>query len=258
MTPPSLLDLQFAVKRALLQHTDTQACAAAAAASVVPAAMVNVHRNTLIGNLAGALRLSFPAVQRLVGAEFFEGAARIFAREQLPRCADLNAYGAGFPRFLQGFQPAAALAYLPDVARLEWAVNRALHAPDAPALEMSRLAAVAERDHDRLRFVPHPSISMLRSAFPVDAIWDAVLRQDDAAMAAIDPSGPPVYLMVERVAEDVDVQRCECSEWGFAAALLEGQPLGAALANVAVRDAPALLAGHLSAGRCIGFHLDAA
>jgi hypothetical protein len=37
------------------------------------------------------LRLSFPAVHRLVGANFFEGAAQIFARDQAPRCAELNA-----------------------------------------------------------------------------------------------------------------------------------------------------------------------
>ena len=50
------------------------------------------------------------------------------------RVADL------FPEFLARFPPAASLAYIADVARLEWAVNRALHAPDAAPLDVARLA----------------------------------------------------------------------------------------------------------------------
>jgi hypothetical protein len=85
-----------------------------------------------------------------------------------------------------------SLAYLADVARLEWAVNRALHAPDAQPLDASTLATVAPSDHERVCFVALPSVSMLRSSFPVDAIWGAVLQQDEAAMAAIDLGGEPV------------------------------------------------------------------
>jgi len=41
--------------------------------------------------------------------------------------------------------------------------------------------------------VPHPSVALVAADHPVDAIWRAVLSQDDAAMAAINlttgPSG---------------------------------------------------------------------
>jgi hypothetical protein len=161
---------------------------------LAPAQRLSIHRNTIVATLANALRISFPAVHRLVGADFFEGAAQIFAREQAPSCADLNAYGAGFPDFLQRFEPAATLAYLADVARLEWAVNRALHAPDADSLTVERLA-IAPADHDQMCFVAHPSLSTLRSDFPVDS-WRAVLQQDDAAMAAIVLVSGPVCLLV--------------------------------------------------------------
>ena len=43
-----------------------------------------------------------------------------------PRTAWLDAYGTEFPEFLEHFEPAASLAYLPDVARLERAVGRAM------------------------------------------------------------------------------------------------------------------------------------
>lgn len=48
------------------------------------------------------------------------------------------------------------LTYLSDVARLEWTVNRALHAADAQELDPSGLAALAPADQDHLSLVAHP------------------------------------------------------------------------------------------------------
>lgn len=251
---PSLHDVQNAMHRSLLQDAGDDASADIVSAGLSPRRRLSIYRNTMLGTLANALRLSFPAVHRLVGADFFDGAAQVFARGQPPRCADLNAYGAEFADFLQRFEPAATLGYLADVARLEWAVNRALHAPDASALDPSTLASVAPCDHDRVCFVAHPSISLLRSQFPIDTIWRAVLQHDDAAMVALDLRDP-VYLLVERLADKLDVVRLGDGEWHFALALLGGQPLGAALGIIQGMDASALLAQHLLAGRCVAFHV---
>ncbi len=252
---PSLRELQHAVRSSLLEEADGGANPWIVGGGIAPDQRLGIYRSTLIGSLAAALRLSFPAVHRLVGADFFEGAARSFAREQPPRCADLNAYGADFADFLQRFEPAAALAYLPDVARLEWAVNRALHAPGATMLDLQELAAVAPADQQRVCFTAHPSISTLRSNFPVDAIWHAVLQQDDAAMAAIDLADGPAHLMVQRLADEVEVIRLDEGAWRFAAMLFSGEALGATVDAAQGIDAPALLAQHLSAGRCIAFDL---
>jgi hypothetical protein len=243
------------MRRSLLEDVDGLAADQIVDAGLAPAQRLGIYRNTIVATLANALRLSFPAVHRLVGADFFEGAARIFAHEQAPRCADLNAYGAGFPDFLQRFEPAASLAYLADVARLEWAVNRSLHAPDADPLAVERLATVAPADHDQVCFVPHPSVSTLRSDFPVDTIWRAVLQEDEVAMSAIDLGSGPAYLIVQRTADHVDVVRLDECAWRFTAALFEGRPIGAALGSAAGVDAPALLAQHLSAGRLVAFRL---
>lgn len=254
---PSLREIQHAVRRSLLQEADVHADAHIAGAGLAPEQRLNIYRNTMLGTLVNALRLSFPAVHALVGADFFAGAAQVFVREQPARSADLNAYGAEFADFLQRFEPAATLAYLPDVARLEWAVNRALHAADAQPLDPSALAALAPADHDRVCFVAHPSISLLRSRYPVDAIWSAVLEHDDAAMAAIDLGDGPAHLLVQRLDERVDVARLDDGAWRVAAALLGGQPLRDALAATQMPDGAALLAEHLVAGHCIAFRVQA-
>lgn len=254
---PSLRDIQHAVRRSLLQDAHANADAHIVGAGLAPRQRLNIYRHTMLGTLVNALRLSFPAVHALVGANFFDGAAQVFVRQQPARSADLNAYGADFADFLQRFEPAATLAYLPDVARLEWAINRALHAPDAQPLDPSALAAVAPTDHDRVCFVAHPSISLLRSRFPVDAIWRAVLERDDGAMAAIDLGSGPVHLLAQRLDEQVDVARLTERAWHFAAALLGGQPLRDVLSAAQTLDGAVLLAEHLLAGHCIAFHVEA-
>ena len=252
---PSLREVQRAVRASVLERDDTAAAAFLVADGLIPAQRLSIYRNTFTSNLGNALRLSFPAVHRLVGAEFFDGAARVFAHERPPRGAYLDEYGAEFPDFLARFPPAASLTYLAGVACLEWAVNRALHSPDVEPLDVTRLAALAPGDHDRVRFVPHPSVSLVRADCPVDAIWRAVLARNDAALAAIDLASGPTRLIVQRLVTAVDVARIDEPAWRFAAELLAGRPLGLALAAAQGVDAPALLAAHLVAGRFVGFTL---
>jgi uncharacterized membrane protein YphA (DoxX/SURF4 family) len=255
-TVPTLLEVQRALRRSLVEHDDSEAAGCILADGLAPEARLNVYRNTFIGALTTALRLAYPAVHRLVGPEFFEGTTRIFIEKEPPRGAYLDGYGSGFPEFLALFRQAASLTYLPDVARLEWAVSRALHAPDVEALDLSRLVAVDPADYGRIAFVPHPSVGLVQSDCPADTIWRAVLAQDDAVMAAIDLGSGPVWLMVQRFATGVEVARFSEQEWRFANRLCAGQPLQKALDDVSGFDASAVLAGHLAAGRFTGFRLE--
>jgi hypothetical protein len=193
-----------------------------------------------------------------VGAEFFEGAARVFVREHAPASACLNDYGGELADFLLRFAPAAAVPYLAEVARLEWAVNRALHASDVPGLSLARLRALDEAALARVCFSAHPGVSLLQLSFPADAIWRAVLDQDDAAMAAIDLASGPVRLLIERAAGGVQVRRLGAPAFEFAARLCAGTPLFAAVEPRFEAECHRWLAQHLRAARFIDFHLAAA
>jgi len=251
--PPTLLELQHAVYRSVVEHDDAEAAACIVADGIDPAARLGIYRHTFASVLTNALRLSFPAVHRLVAAECFEGAARLFIEEELPRYANLDDYGAGFPEFLARFPPVAALAYLPDVARLEWTVSRALHAPDAPPLDVGRLEALKEVEQARVQFAPHPAAALMRTDHPADSIWRAVLAQDDAALAAIDPASGRVWLLVHRTESGVEVTRLSEAAWRFTEALFSGHPLHSALEDAPGAEAHVLLAEHLAAGRFAGF-----
>ncbi len=252
---PTLHEVQQAISRSLFNQDDHQAADLIIADGVAPAARLDIYRDTFIGTLTTALRLSFPAVHRLVGEAFFESVARLFIEAEPPRCAYLDDFGAGFPDFLAQYAPAASLPYLAGVARLEWAVSRALHAADAEALETSSLAQVDSALHGLIAFVPHPSVALVQADHPIDAIWRAVLAQDERALAAIDIGSEPVWLLVHRGEDGVEVTRCIESAWRFARELFASRPLEAVIEAHADVEASALLAGHLVARRIVGFRL---
>lgn len=243
------------MRRSVVARDDTEAGAHVVADGIEPPARLGIYRNTFASVLTNALRLSYPAVHRLVAAECFEGAARFFIEDRPPRCANLDEYGADFPQFLARFPPVAALAYLPGVARLEWAVNRALHAQDAEPLDIARLAALTEDEQARVRFAPHPSVGLVRADHPADAIWRAVLDENDAALASIDLASGPVWLLVHRAETGVDVSRLSQGAWCFTAALFAGRALHQALKEAQYAEAQAILAEHLAASRFSGFSL---
>ena len=252
---PALRELQHAMYRSLFERDDGDAAAHIRADGLAAAERLSIYRNTFFGSLTNALRLSYPAVHRLVGAEFFEAAAQEFIEAQPPRGAYLDEYGAGFADFLARFPAAASVPYLPDVARLEWAVTRALHAPDATALEMASLLELGQGDHNRVCFVPHPSVSLIRASYPVDTIWRAVLEQDDAALGVIDLGDAPVWLLVQRLPAGVDIGRWSEPAWRCTAELCAGRALHAVIDLAPAIDVSVLLAEHLAAGRFIAFGL---
>lgn len=245
---PTLLELQRALGRQLLGDGGEGAVTCIVGDGLDPRARLAIHRHTATGALVTALGLSYPAVRALVGAECFESAARLFIAQAPPRGAWLDEYGEAFPGFLARLPEVAPLAYLADIARLEWAVSSVLNAPDVPPLDLVRLAQREVASHGELCFAPHPAVRLLRSNYPVHAIWHAVLTRDDDALAVIDPSNGPVWLCVRRGGTGIEVDHFGEAQWHFTATLLAGQPLEIALASASLPEAQTWLAVLLAGG----------
>lgn len=214
-----------------------------------PRLRFGVYRNNARVGLTGALAARFPATEAIVGQDFFAAMAQAFVAAHPPRSPLLLAYGDDFADFVQGFEPAAGLAYLPDVIRLEAARSRAYHAADAEPLAAADLAAVpAERLGDLL-LEPHPSLALLRSPHPVVTIW--AMNAGELPLAPIrDWAGEDA--LVVRPHMTVEVHRLPPGGAAFFAALFTGLTLGEA-AQAAVTDAPdfdlaASLAGLITTG----------
>ncbi|HEV8474720.1 MAG TPA: DUF2063 domain-containing protein, partial [Methylomirabilota bacterium] len=126
------------------------------------------------------------------------------------------------------------LPYLADVARLEWAMNAALHAADATALEPEGLRALTPAELARLALRLDPSVTLLASAWPVDRIWRA--NQPDAS-DVVDLDAGTVRLEVRRVGDDVVYRALAPATFALRAALAAGHTLEDAVERALAEDA---------------------
>jgi hypothetical protein len=210
-----------------------------------PATRLAVYRNNVLGSLIDALADTYPVTQQLVGDEFFRAMAAVFVRSAPPRTRILAFYGEAFPGFIAGFEPAASLPYLADVARLELARVRAFHAADAEPVSneaVTQALVHAERSGE-LCLALHPSVTVLGSAFAMVSLWAA--HQGEGDLAAIDLHVAEQALVL-RQQLDVLVLRLSPGAPEFVLALQQGRPLAeaaaAALAAAAGFDLTATLA----------------
>jgi hypothetical protein len=233
---PSLAETQARFARALLDPVATDADGLVADDGLAPAARLAVYRHHHVTSLTAALRATFPVVHRLVGDGFFRYLAHEFIAVSPPARPCLHEYGETLAAFVASFPACRELPYLADVARLEWAVNRAGHAEEAVPVDLGALRSVDPDDLDGLTLRFDPSVALLASPWPVDAVWQA--NQPDADPdAVVDATTGPVVLEVRRLDDDVVIRRLEGAGHAFRRALLDGEALGAAAAAAAATDA---------------------
>lgn len=193
---------------------------------LTPQKRCRVYRNTVFASLINALRARYPVIVRLTGEDFFEAAACHFIEAHPPRSPVLIDYGEGFSDFLESFEPAGALPYLADVARLEWLQHRAYHAADREALRPSDLAHTPSDRVFALTFEFHPSATLAVSPYPIVSIWET--NAHDAETRPIGPDLAGEAALVVRPDYDVQIVRLDEAEHAFAAELAHGATLGEA------------------------------
>lgn len=120
-----------------------------------------IYRANAIVNATTALRAHYPVVERVVGVEFFAQLARAYCAVQPSQCGDLGAYGDALADFIARDAHTRALPYLPDLARLEWAVHVAEIAADAAPNPVRREPALLWA----------PGTRVLASTHPIADLW---------------------------------------------------------------------------------------
>lgn len=235
-----LAEFQGRVRDALLQGTlDSVAGHVASDPATLtplePAERLEIHANNVLITLADALAANFPVTACVTGADFFTAAATAFVRAHPPRIRSLIAYGAGFPDFVAGFRGASSLPYLGDIARLDWACTTAYHGPEATPVSVADLAAIPESAWPAARFRFHPTVALLRSAFPIDAIWRA--HQGAAPEDwTIDLGAGPAHVIVARPQATVEVMSVPAGIFALVMSLMSGAPLSTACECAADSD----------------------
>ncbi len=171
---PRLYDQQAALLQALRARTPGQADIAAGGSQgdnnwiAVSPILASDSGLKAYKNNAGALAervlvAAYPAVTAILSLESMGALARALWHSHPPRCGDLARWGGELPEFVAASSQLAALPWLADVARLEWALHKAASAADDPpeAPDALELLRTHDPDHLGLRWASATTLSRL-------------------------------------------------------------------------------------------------
>ncbi|WP_299019910.1 DNA-binding domain-containing protein [uncultured Photobacterium sp.] len=138
--------------------------------------LIQIYRNNFIISLSEILEVVYPCVKAVVGEECFSQLARQHVLTRPLQQGDVSHYGEGLCNTIDS-QPelAEAVPYLADLARLEWYIDCAAHAPaiDQP-FPFNKLTQLTEATLPQLSLeVPEPTFC-LDSRYPVISIWQMI------------------------------------------------------------------------------------
>lgn len=197
----------------------------------------NIYRNNYLITLGNALRTTYPAIERLVGAEFFAALTSAFVGRHPPRSPIMARYGDEFPGFLGRFPALEEFPYLADVGRLEYARVRAYHAADVARFVFDgETAATAAMDGPATL---HPSVDIINSAYPIYSIWQAQFGDGQPA----EPDWLPETVLVWRhgASETAEAMRIDGRERDLLMHLESGGSLAELLSDCADEQAATFL-----------------
>lgn len=220
---------------------------------------LSIYRNHHRLSLTAALATHYPSIRAVIGEEAFEQLALDFVVQFPPQDARLACYGAGFATFLAAEARLSDLAYLVDVARLDWALIQAQIADDDRAMLVPDLAAFGE-DLSAMRFRLHPAATLIRSHYPLLAIRHLALSAERQAgegqagetdeMVDLDAGGCDLLVLRQAGSPTWLILAEEART--FLSALAMGIPMGDAATLVNTGRLPLLMARYLLSG---GFSL---
>ena len=255
---PELLAFQadFAASLRERQRTPAMERWLAGSSDVVERRMA-IYRANMVAAAEKALASAYPVIRQVVGEDFFHGLAREYQRGAPSTSGDLTGFGASFGAFLATFEHARSLPYLPDLARLEWAVHRACGAADAPDWDPASLGTVEPDRQAAIRFRWAPGTAIVASAHPIVRIWTIHQPGYDGEFSVAWDLADTA--LVARDGYLVTVTGCSPADAAFFSASLADVPFGEAAADVLADhpdfDLGALLGRAIPARLICGFTL---
>ena len=198
----------------------------------------NIYRNNRAVSLIESLKATFPAVNKLVGDEYFSAVARNFIDVHPPQSAVMAEYGGEFGEFIRQSPNAKNIPYVADLAALEWARLQSYHSSDAEILPLDTLLSKAQpSQYDSLVFSVLPSLYQLSSRWPVGSLWSEITSP--AAQTADKPAfdmNVSEHIVVLRREYEVFVQVLPESGAMLLERLKRGDSLQEAVSSVTQHD----------------------
>lgn len=230
---PSLVELQTDFLAALYGDKETAFCSQLVGAGLAPTARLRIYRHAAEQIHLDALRTAYPAVFALVGKVFFEQTAVSYRRAYPSRSGNLQAFGNHFADFLERLPGTRRLAYLGDVARLEWCRQLAALASEAAPLTRADFDAALAAAKGPVQMAFQPGMQCWTSAHPVLTIWRYAMQPTPERLA-LPPTGD--RMLVWRSENEVAMASLDAASFACIDALVHGSSLETARCSAKAPD----------------------
>ena len=185
---------------------------------------LDVYINGYPARVQEAIEESFAAVPHVIGHRATHELVERYVHSLRQHSYNLDEVGAELPDFLRNDTLVAQFPFLPDIAHLEWAIARAFHAYDQPALDPQPLADWTDEhwQHAVMRF--QSSVALVCSPWPIRELWEA--RDTPIEVIDIDLRERPDQVVVYRLGYSIRCESVSHHEALALGALLAGYRLG--------------------------------
>jgi hypothetical protein len=229
---PSLAEQQRAMAARILGHEE----GALEAWLVVPegvdiATRLAVYTQGYPARIAESLREAFPATAHILGDGSFASLTERYLAQVPAAQRNLNYVGSALPELLKSDPLADELPFLPDLARLEWAVTQCFHGDPADPLDTSQCATWSMDDWASARIGFQPHMDLVCSAWPLSDLREA--RHTDRPDIDVDLVDRSDHVLVYRDGFEVVEESVDETEATAIQQLRAGGDLGEVTASLA-------------------------
>jgi len=129
-----------------------------------------IYSQNTYGGIHDYLMSVFPAINGVVGGDFFKQLIYQFIRSMPPKSGNMHDYGIELISFVEQEQTLSELPYITDLARFEWAKHKAYYSDLNSVLAFD----VSKVEQDTILITPvslNRSITLLKTPYPITEIY---------------------------------------------------------------------------------------
>ena len=215
-------------------------------------ARLQAYSNNYQGGLTSFLRITYPQVFAHLGAQYFDFICRGYIVENPMIKSAIDEYGYTFSKYLDEQilirKEMEELAFLPDIARVDWAVQSSYYALSRPKFDFDCFAQLNIEQQQNVHLLLAPDIYLIGSHWPLEQLWQ--YHKSTKELRDIEHKNYKNWIIVERAEVTVNVKSIS----PLFADYLSRIKQGATLAELVELDHE-LLPQFISSGWIIGFTL---
>jgi len=192
-----------------------------------PKRCLEIHRQTWLGARMEVLKSAFPVCHQIVGPACFRRLSRDYALAIPSRHPNLHLFPENLAVWLEywieGRPEFADYAYLPDLARYEWARYRIQETGDNETFDFTAFERLPKIQKINIRFCLSRAASLVSSRFPVHELW--LLHTKFAAQGTLEARRLPEQLLVYKSEEGAAIEELSENAAGVYRLLAQGSSL---------------------------------